>query len=222
MFTGDYSKITFPQISMGITGSGGESINNLANALNESAAFLSKPDNNGMGQGGIFDYGKEPVDTTKLDPSRITTDNIRDNGSKYEPEVERYHKITREIENQERALDKLSEAKDNAYGASKISLMDKEIAEMEVLKSKQQELLDEANKYLVQDEINLKKYFPEANIVDGNIVNYEELMAKTTSEEQAEALKQYEETADKVKEAEDALIDLDNQIKYCIIRRGTA
>jgi hypothetical protein len=52
----------------------------------------------------------------------------------YKAEIERYHEITRQIEDQEQALDKLADAKDNAYGNSKIALMDQEIAGMEKLK----------------------------------------------------------------------------------------
>ena len=219
MFTGDYSKITFPQISMGITGSGGESVNNFVSALNESAAFLSRPDNNGMGQGGIFDYGQEPLDFSPLDPNEIETDNVRKDGKggkdKYTPEVERYHEITRAIENQERALDDLSNAKDEAFGASKISLMEQELAQMEALKAKQQQLLTDAEKYLASDKADLMSAYPGAKIdaSTGEILNFEELQKNTTSEEQNKILEQYESTIDKINEAKDALEESKRQIK---------
>ena len=141
-----------------------------------------------------------------------TTGNGKD---KYTPEVERYHEITRAIENQERALDDLSNAKDEAFGASKISLMEQELTQMEALKVKQQQLLDEAEKYLALDKAALMSAYPGAKIDanTGEILNFEELQRNTTSEEQNKILEQYESTIDKINEAKDALQELDRQIK---------
>ena len=88
---------------MKITGSAGDggSISNFVSALNEAGNYLSSQDD-GFGQGGIFDYGQEPLDFSPLDPNKIKTDNIRDKGNSnkgnnYKPEEERYYEITKEI-----------------------------------------------------------------------------------------------------------------------------
>ena len=209
-----------PTLGMKITGSAGEggSISNFVSALNEAGNFLSSQDD-GFGQGGIFDYGQEPLDFSPLNPDDIETDNIRNDGKggkdKYTPEVERYHDITRAIENQERALDDLSNAKDEAFGASKISLMEQELAQMEALKAKQQQLLDEAEKYLALDKAALLSAYPGAKIDanTGEILNFEDLQRNTTSEEQNKILEQYESTIDKINEAKDALEESKRQIK---------
>jgi hypothetical protein len=42
--------------------------------------------------------------------------------------AERYHEITKEIEAMEKALDRLAEKKERAFGAEKLALMEEEIA----------------------------------------------------------------------------------------------
>lgn len=211
-----------PTLGMKITGSAGEggSINNFVNALNESAAFLSRPDNNGMGQGGIFDYGKEPEDWTPLDPNKIKTDNIRDKsnsnkgkGNNYKPEEERYYEITKEIEKQERALSRLQKIKDQVYGANKLKAIDNEIAAIKKLKKANEELYRQQKENLEKDAKALLSLFPQADITNGYIANYNKLLLKTTSEEQKKILDQYASTWEAIEATYDKLLDFDNQIK---------
>lgn len=132
----------------------------------------------------------------------------------FKAEIERYHKILREIEAQEKALDKLSKQKDEAFGENKLKLIDEEIAGLQKLKELQNSLLSEAQGNLTSDIAALKEIFPEADIdIEKGVLNYDELMAKAKSQEEVDAIKQVEETIDKIKEANEALVDLDIQIR---------
>lgn len=191
MFTGDYSNIKFPDIKMAISGTGGTNVQNFASALQDAADFLNSQDS-GMGQGGIYDYGKEPIDFNPngiLDPDEIDSDNIKNSGGnkgktydkedlKTLEEVEdRYHEINRQIERQEDLLDDLSNATDRAWGTEALNGYENEIEALE----KQQELynqkLKEAQDYLAQDSALVQKYFADAQIgANGEITNYEDLL----------------------------------------------
>ena len=93
-------------------------------------------------------------------------------------EVEdRYHEINREIQRQDDLLDDLSNTTDRAWGTEALDGYENEIKALE----KQQELynqkLKEAQDYLVQDSVLVKKYFADAQIgADGEITNYEDLL----------------------------------------------
>ena len=93
-------------------------------------------------------------------------------------EVEdRYHEINREIQRQDDLLDDLSNTTNRVWGAEALNSYKNEIKALE----KQQELynqkLQEAQNYLVQDSILIKKYFTDAQIgADGEITNYENLL----------------------------------------------
>lgn len=93
-------------------------------------------------------------------------------------EVEdRYHEINREIQRQDDLLDDLSNTTDRAWGTEALDSYENEIKALE----KQQELynqkLKEAQDYLVQDSVLVKKYFADAQIgADGEITNYEDLL----------------------------------------------
>lgn len=114
-------------------------------------------------------------------------------------EIERYHKIEKQIGSLEKQYDKISKAKDRAFGKSKLKLMDQEIAKQEQIIKKQKEYLQQAKDYLKIDKKNLqngkttytdengnektvnsgaKNYLGmEAKFdSDGNISNYDALM----------------------------------------------
>lgn len=194
-FTGDYSNITFPDITMGISGSGGDSAKNFAGALQDAANFLQNQDSggSGQGQGGIFDYGQEPLGydpNAALNPDDIGSDNIRGSGSggktldkedlkTFKDVEDRYHEINRQLERQSDLLDDIDNATDRAYGKDKL---DKFAESIEALQ-KEQELLNdklaEAEDYLTQDTAAVKQYFSEAQIgANGEILNYEDLLRK--------------------------------------------
>lgn len=133
-------------------------------------------------------------------------------------EIERYHKISKELEILEKEYDRISAAKDRAFGSAKLALYDQEIA-------KQDEIIAKEKKYLKEIEANYKKdsgailgYGAKLD-ENGVITNYEELVTKyvnkvnsgAITEEQysdfQNALSQYEETLeawyDKKQEIED-------------------
>ena len=205
---------TLPKLGINITGSGGDSVNNFVSALQDAAGYLNTQ-GSGTGQGGIFDYGKEPEDWTPLDPNKIKTDNIRDKGkgNNYKPEEERYYEITKEIEKQERALNRLQKAKDQAYGTNKLKAIDNEIVATKKLKEANEELYRQQKENLEKDAKALLSLFPQADITNGYIANYNELLLKTTSEEQKKILDQYASTWEAMEATYDKLLDFDNQIK---------
>lgn len=212
-FTGDYSGIKFPDIAMSISGSGGDSVKNFANALLNTANFLQNQDSggSGKGQGGIFDFGQEPLGydpNAALDPNDIKTDNIRDKGGsktldkedlKTLKDVEdRYHEINRQLERQSDLLDDIDNATDRAYGKDKLAKFKESIKALE----KEQELLNtklsKAESYLSQDAATVKEYFSNAQIdANGEITNYEELLRLNMEMYNAEVQKYNLAVADK-------------------------
>lgn len=214
--TGGKSGISLPTLGFKITGSGGTSVGNFASALKDVGSFLQE--SNGVGQGGIFDFGKETPSYNPngvLDPNRVKSDNIRDKGSggkkgkggggggdkgkTYDKEElkdlddveDRYHNINRQIERQDDLLDDLDNKIERAWGSEALNAYQEKLQELQ----KQQELynkkLDEARKYLKQDAALVKKYFAGAQIdANGEITNYEELLKKNLDLYNA-AVKQY-------------------------------
>ena len=214
--TGGKSGISLPTLSFKITGSGGTSVGNFASALKDVGSFLQE--SNGVGQGGIFDVGKETPSYNPngvLDPNRVKSDNIRDKGSggkkgkggggggdkgkTYDKEElkdlddveDRYHNINRQIERQDDLLDDLDNKIERAWGSEALNAYQEKLQELQ----KQQELynkkLDEARNYLKQDAALVKKYFAGAQIdANGEITNYEELLKKNLDLYNA-AVKQY-------------------------------
>lgn len=130
--------------------------------------------------------------------------------------AERYHEITREIEYQEKALDKLDKITDTVYGKDRINNLDQEIKANEKLLDLQTQLykLVLANVSLdqqtVQNKFGGKAIFNKDTL---EIENYTKLYESATTDEQREALEQYEETLDKLKEQEATLIDIQNTIR---------
>lgn len=214
--TGGKSGISLPTLGFKITGSGGTSVGNFASALKDVGSFLQE--SNGVGQGGIFDLGKETPSYNPngvLDPNRVKSDNIRDKGSggkkgkggggggdkgkTYDKEElkdlddveDRYHNINRQIERQDDLLDDLDNKIERAWGSEALNAYQEKLQELQ----KQQELynkkLDEARNYLKQDAALVKKYFAGAQIdANGEITNYEELLKKNLDLYNA-AVKQY-------------------------------
>lgn len=181
-----------PTLGMKITGEGGEGVSNFVNALSEAGSYLSSQ-GTGTGQGGIFDYGQEPLGydpNATLNPDDIESDNIRNGGSssgktldkedlKTLDEVEdRYHNINRQLERQSDLLDDIDNATDRAYGKDKLAKFEEGIKALE----KEQELLNKKlgeakDVYLPQDIAAVKQYFSNAQIdSNGEITNYEELL----------------------------------------------
>ena len=135
-------------------------------------------------------------------------------------EIERYHTIKKEIGNLSREYDNLSTAKDRAFGANRLRVMDQEVAKLEEQIAAQKRYVDEINSYYSQDRAAVAAYgavFDE----DGIITNYEQIMqeqldifnalltdeAEESYNDFKDILNQYEETLElKLSEA-DKLIE---------------
>lgn len=135
-------------------------------------------------------------------------------------EIERYHIIKKQLDNLSREYDNLSAAKDRAFGANRLRVMDQEAAKLEEQIAAQKRYVDEIDSYYSQDRAAIAAYgavFDE----DGIITNYEQIMqeqldifnASLTDEAEEsyndfkDILNQYEETLElKLSEA-DKLIE---------------
>lgn len=135
-------------------------------------------------------------------------------------EIERYHVVKKQLDNLSREYDNLSAAKDRAFGANRLRVMDQEAAKLEEQIAAQKRYVDEIDSYYSQDRAAIAAYgavFDE----DGIITNYEQIMqeqldifnvsltdeAEESYNEFKDILNQYEETLElKLSEA-DKLIE---------------
>lgn len=135
-------------------------------------------------------------------------------------EIERYHVVKKQLDNLSREYDNLSAAKDRAFGANRLRIMDQEAAKLEEQIAAQKRYIDEIDSYYSQDRAAIAAYgavFDE----DGIITNYEQIMqeqldifnasltdeAEESYNEFKDILNQYEETLElKLSEA-DKLIE---------------
>lgn len=135
---------------------------------------------------------------------------------------ERYHLITRQLADITRWYDRLDKIKDKAFGRNKIKAIQDEIDVTNDLIKAQQALIDEAKKYRDQDLQRLKDLGISFNLdANGNITNWDELQeqygrvateaededTKKAAADRWKAIQQYEETIDKLHEAEEGLAD---------------
>lgn len=135
-------------------------------------------------------------------------------------EIERYHTIKKQLDNLSREYDNLSAAKDRAFGANRLRVMDQEAAKLEEQIAAQKRYVDEIDSYYSQDRAAIAAYgavFDE----DGIITNYEQIMqeqldifnASLTDEAEEsyndfkEILNQYEETLELKLSEVDKLIE---------------
>ena len=130
--------------------------------------------------------------------------------------AERYHEITREIQYYQKLLDKLADSKDKLYGKAKIDNINQEIEANKKLVDLQSQLYNLILANVAVDQQAVQKQFGGQAIFNKEtleIDNYTALYNKATTDKQREALEQYEETLDKLKEQEKVLIDIQNTIK---------
>jgi TP901 family phage tail tape measure protein len=128
----------------------------------------------------------------------------------------RYHEITKEIEAQERILDRVSKAKDRAYGAEKLALMKKEQEALETLYADQEKLLIAQAAFLETDKKAVTTTFKNAQFDEnGNITNYSALQKDALKElnEAEEAYNTSEQTDDDKQALEDAKKKYEDAIK---------
>ena len=154
------------------------------------------------------------------------------NNKTKEFEPERYHVITRQLKELERLYDKLNKAKEKAYGTNILDAIQKEIDATNQLIEGQQVLIDEAQAYLDKDLARIKELGVNLQLDEmGNIANWEELQdtigraAAQGEDENAvnqwKAIQQYEETLDKLHEAQDQMQDYIYQLSELALEKIT-
>ena len=140
-------------------------------------------------------------------------------------EIDRYHVIKEQLEDIEQELDRISEAKDRAFGGEKLRLMDEEIAKTREMAEAQEEYLRQINANHGPDRAALEKYGAKFD-ANGALINYDSLMnaqinkfnASLTDEAEEEfnnfkeLIEQYEETDDLLAEERQKLTELQNEI----------
>lgn len=107
-------------------------------------------------------------------------------------EEDRYHVIKNQIEDLTAQYEKISTAKDKAFGPNKLKLLDQEIAKQKELTKANQEYLDEVQHYQNLDKGIMLGYGAEFD-ENGTITNYDELLEKQ--------LKAYNDAVDKFNQA---------------------
>ena len=106
---------------------------------------------------------------------------------------ERYHVITKEIDSLTKVYDRLSKAKDRAFGANRLKLMEQEAANIQDQIDKQEELIGQVEAYMKIDRGNLQHgsgtvkgldyYGLTAQYdIDGNITNWDAIQAAALAE----------------------------------------
>ena len=143
---------------------------------------------------------------------------------------ERYHLLTRQIEDLTFQYNELKKARERAYGNARLKAIDEEIAKIDELKEHNQSLLEEAENYLEEDLTLLNELGIEYKLdSEGNLENFEELQdqykklleleenanGEKISDEQLDeiqerwnAIEKYEETLDKIREIKEEISDL--------------
>lgn len=157
---------------------------------------------------------------TSVSETNNTFKNLGKNASSTAKELqkvaERYHEITREIQYYQKLLDKLADSKDRLYGKARIDNINQEIEANKKLVDLQSQLYNLILANVAVDQQAVQKQFGGQAIFNKEtleIDNYTALYNKATTDKQREALEQYEETLDKLKEQEAVLIDLKNTIQ---------
>lgn len=163
-------------------------------------------------------------------------------------EKDRYHVIKNQLEDLTSQYDRISKAKDKAFGSARLANLNKEIAAQKKLTQANKQYLDEIESYLAQDKGTMSSY---GAIFDNNgtILNYDELVkqqvdaynravdtfnAAYTDDEGAktafeaaqdvydkfqDALSQYEETQDLFNEQTQTYIDSLNAERELLLER---
>ena len=99
-----------------------------------------------------------------------------------EENLERYHEITREIEAQERAVKRLADQSDRAYGKNRLKLLQDQSTALKAQYERQKDLLEIQKAYLAMDLNKIQNSFVTGVELDenGNISNYSKLVDEAT------------------------------------------
>lgn len=124
----------------------------------------NKPSGGGGGGGGGGNQPKKPAKAEKVEDFEEKI---------YEEEIDRYKIITEQVEDLETELDRLSQAKDEAWGAKKLEAMDAEIAKIDQLLKKLAQYKQRAKTFLQYDQTKAERF--GFKIENNEITNYDEI-----------------------------------------------
>ena len=99
---------------------------------------------------------------------------------KIEEESERYHEVKEALQSVGYELDDIAKKKDRVFGANKLKAIEAETKALKKQQKVQKEYVKEIEGYLKQDTEALTKYGASLD-VDGNISNYDEIVAQQVS-----------------------------------------
>ena len=183
--------------------------------INPKSSYRGKPSST------ISGTNKQKAAKNAASSSKPKTKNVDD-------EKKRYYEINQQLERLNDELNKITKAKDRAFGKEKLGYLDQEINKYKDLEKAQQKYLDEVNSYLSSDMGKLAAYGAQFND-DGTLANYDELISKQVAQYNAtanaensnadevysnftKALSNYEESLSKSRNVLNQLIDYQNKI----------
>ena len=155
--------------------------------------------------------------------------------AKFDPE--RYHLISRQIDDINRRYERLDKISDKAFGKNKVKAIQDIIDVTDDLIAAQEQLISEANAYVNQDLATLRAYGVPVTLDEhGNLQNFEQLQemygrpaTEAENNDQKEyyqtiwkAIQQYEESVDKLNEAYEKYDDLIYQLADLELEQFTA
>ena len=155
--------------------------------------------------------------------------------AKFDPE--RYHLISRQIDDINRRYERLDKISDKAFGKNKVKAIQDIIDVTDDLIAAQEQLISEANAYVNQDLATLRAYGVPVTLDEhGNLQNFEQLQemygrpaTEAEDNDQKEyyqtiwkAIQQYEESVDKLNEAYEKYDDLIYQLADLELEQFTA
>ena len=128
-------------------------------------------------------------------------------------EMEKYFTVTRQIEQLEKEYDKLSDARDKAWGQNAVDIINQEIATTEKLIQKNRKYIEEIKKNLASEKAIMAKKYGAHFDEDGVITNYRTIFKKYgQSEDFQEALDEYESDREALQSALETELDKQNDL----------
>ena len=136
---------------------------------------------------------------------------LEDLSDNLEKTAERYHYLKETLEDLDNYYNRVSKAKDRAFGADKLALMDKEAQALKDLKDKQKDYIDAIESDLSLDYSKIADYGAQLDEY-GRVKNADELLERFKDDKNFKALlDQYEKTLNLLEEQEDKYRDLINK-----------
>ena len=129
--------------------------------------------------------------------------------------TKRYHEVDERLSDLNRQYDKISKARDRAFGTDKINLFNEALVKSNEILHEEKMRLMEMEKYLPEDKAKLAEFgftFDEF----GRINNYDEVMQPLEGTERfkdaEEAANQYEETLNSIEDQYDKIAEKENEL----------